>query len=144
MSRWVTVCKTDKTGDQRQSPGSIAAQLTSRKKRLPMMPRPASNQSITGSAYSCIDAVKITRVYQAETFAATSAMRSQMSQRRADLAQEIIHKGTLVNVVGGTFAAEHDFDGVAITKGASPKSLKAKETRGRMREVGEGSRGGVD
>ena len=40
---------------------------TSRKKRCGRMPRPASNQSMTGSAYSCIDAVKITRVYHPET-----------------------------------------------------------------------------
>jgi len=40
---------------------------TSRNKRWSSMPRPASNQSITGSAYSCIDAVNITSVYHPET-----------------------------------------------------------------------------
>lgn len=40
---------------------------TSRKNRRPRIPRPASNQSMTGSAYSCIEAVKMTRVYQADT-----------------------------------------------------------------------------
>jgi hypothetical protein len=40
---------------------------TSRKNRRPRMPCPASSQSMTGSAYSCIEAVKITSVYQADT-----------------------------------------------------------------------------
>ena len=40
---------------------------TSLKNRRLSMPCPASSQSMTGSAYSCIEAVKITIVYQADT-----------------------------------------------------------------------------
>ena len=41
---------------------------TSRKSRFANMPRPPSSQSMTGSAYSCIEAVKMTSVYQLETW----------------------------------------------------------------------------
>ena len=41
---------------------------TSRNKRRAKMPLPATNQSMTGSAYSCIDAVNTTSVYHAETY----------------------------------------------------------------------------
>lgn len=41
--------------------------LTSLNNLFPNMPRPPSSQSITGSAYSCIDAVKMTSVYHEET-----------------------------------------------------------------------------
>jgi hypothetical protein len=46
--------------------GDVVAR-TSRKNLRPRMSCPASSQSITGSAYSFIDAVKITSVYQADT-----------------------------------------------------------------------------
>lgn len=39
----------------------------SRKRRRLIRPRPPSSQSITGSAYSCTDAVKITTWYQEAT-----------------------------------------------------------------------------
>jgi len=52
-------------------------QRTSRKKRRARMPRPASNQSMTGSAYSCIEAVNTTRVYHPETYDG-SALRERI------------------------------------------------------------------
>jgi hypothetical protein len=40
----------------------------SRKRRVLIMLRPWSSQSITGSAYSCIEAVNMTTVYHDETY----------------------------------------------------------------------------
>jgi hypothetical protein len=47
--------------------GRKGQERTSLKSRLANIPRPPSSQSMTGSAYSCIEAVKMTRVYQPET-----------------------------------------------------------------------------
>src|ERR1700761_3217878 len=87
--------------------------LTSRKNRRLMTPLPASNQSITGSAYSCIEAVKTTSVYQVDPLRHVSAPSITLEDEvctHTHLPQEVIHKWALIDVVQGPPSIEVNFN----------------------------------
>ena len=100
---------------------------TSRNKRRPRMPLPASSQSMTGSAYSCMDAVKITSVYHAETYWRLHNIRlflwlPQRLEAFTHLPQEIINERSFVHMIECAATSQHDFNGVSCTLVSSTNS----------------------
>lgn len=105
--------------------------LTSRNNLLDKMPDPASSQSMTGSAYSCMLAVKMTRVYHAETCDARCVSTTRATNTtRTHLSQEEVYKWALVNMVRCAAATEGNLDLVVrLTLATHGKAKKASAVR---------------
>jgi len=93
--------------------GEEREEHTSRKSRWTRMPRPASSQSITGSAYSFMDAVNITRVYHPETCDENEQQETGRRRWGTDGAKKKVDKWTLVDMILGMSAGKDDVDCVS-------------------------------
>jgi hypothetical protein len=90
---------------------------------------PASSQSMTGSAYSRMEAVKMTNVYHPETYpkGQIGGISLQVS-REYYLSQKIIHKWPLVHMIQSAPSVENDLDHVSCAL-VLVLVVKANETK---------------
>lgn len=93
---------------------------------------------MTGSAYSCIDAVKITSVYHCETCEGGSGAAPR-DEQGTDLPQEVVNEWPLIHMVQRTAPAQYHLDGVPRALVPPSEAEKTGAAGG-----GDGSRGRVD